>query len=119
MTETATAPAFTLVVGVMMIFGVPYTTMDYFNAAGFQDCSEDEIEVKKLLLNSYCINYQQNIQKMLESMQKVEQPVSEDIIAQLTPGLNEQEVQLVLERHRAETGEVVERGVNEWVVVQK
>lgn len=110
-------------IGLFFLFAMVSFIGDHTNTVGYKDCGEDEVEIKssesQKLIGSYCVSYSENIDRVLESMDKVDQPVTDSLIAQLTPGLTGREVEALLEKHRDETGEVIDRGFDGWEKVEK
>jgi hypothetical protein len=115
MSDIDILPGVFLIAVFSFLFAASFSS--YFNVLGFEECGTGEIEIQNIgasgLWGSNCIEYESNRDKVLGAMDRVEQPVSESVLAQLVPGLAEYEVRKVLERYRSETGNVVER-VDGW-----
>jgi len=90
---------------------------DIHTYGGFQDCNADQVEINKFA-GSSCINYQSNLDLVLERMQKIDLPASYMQIAEITPGLTEKQVKAILQRYQEETGNAYTDGWREWQLIQ-
>jgi len=98
--------------GIAAITVIPASvTMSYYDLGGFQSCGPDELEVEHIF-SSDCFSYSDNIGKVLDSMQRLEQPVEEDVLSQTLPCLTEKEIHVLLEEYQDRTGNVVYHGLS-------
>lgn len=105
----------------MLVYGGVDSYAEKYNALGNVDCSSNEIELNKdgKLFASYCLDYETHKYEVIQKLRSFDGSATTGQIDDVTPDLDHDEIEAILEKAVEEDGNVYQKTHYQWAYLEE